>query len=187
MKVKRFSTTRNKELKCTDPESYIDENGILYPRLAKMPIQDLSLIANFRVEMMKRYYTGDIQEVDYSIVELLMDGLSDIPVRHRISCFENAVFIQIKYPPKLYATDDTNYISIELAAHIFSLTTSDMTDIADEDGELYEDEDGHSLVSLQWLIDTYEDRLCQLVNYEKLSFKTDGQGEISIIIERKLE
>ena len=62
-----------------------------------------------------------------------------------------------------------------------------MTDIADEDGELYEDEDGHSLVSLEWLIDTYEDRLCQLVNYEKLSFKTDGQGEISIIIERKLE
>lgn len=114
-----------------------------------------------------------------------MDGLSDIPVRHRISCFENAVFIQIKYPPKLYATDDTNYISIELAAHISCLTTSDMTDIADEDGELYED--GHSLVSLQWLIDTYEDRLCQLVNYEKLSFKTDGQGEISIIIERKLE
>ena len=174
-------------MKCTDPESYIDENGILYPRLAKMPIQDLSLIANFRVKMMKRYYTGDIQEVDYSIVELLMDGLSDIPVRHRISCFENAVFIQIKYPPKLYATDDTNYISIELAAHIFSLTTSDMTDIADEDGELYEDEDGHSLVSLEWLIDTYEDRLCQLVNYEKLSFKTDGQGEISIIIERDLE
>ena len=62
-----------------------------------------------------------------------------------------------------------------------------MTDIADEDGELYEDEDGHSLVSLEWLIDTYEDRLCQLVNYEKLSFKTDGQGEIAIIIERKLE
>ena len=55
MKVKRFSTARDKELKCTDPESYIDENGILYPRLAKMPIQDLSLIANFRVEMMKRY------------------------------------------------------------------------------------------------------------------------------------
>ena len=52
MKVKRFSTTRDEELKCTDPESYIDENGILYPRLAKMPIQDLSLIANFRVEMM---------------------------------------------------------------------------------------------------------------------------------------
>lgn len=42
MKVKRFSTARDKELKCTDPESYIDENGILYPRLAKMPIQDLS-------------------------------------------------------------------------------------------------------------------------------------------------
>ena len=73
MKVKRFSTARDKELKCTDPESYIDENGILYPRLAKMPIQDLSLIANFRVEMMKRYYTGNIQEVDYPIVELLMD------------------------------------------------------------------------------------------------------------------
>ena len=69
---------------------------------------------------------------------------------------------------------------MELAAHIFSLTTSDMTDIADEDEELYKDEEGHSLVSLQWLIDTYEDRLCQLVNYEKLSFKTDGQGEISI-------
>ena len=187
MKVKRFSTTRDEELKCTDPESYIDENGILYPRLAKMPIQDLSLIANFRVEMMKRYYTGDIQEVDYPIVELLMDGLSDIPVRHRISCFENAVFIQIKYPPQLYGTDDANYVRIELATHIFSLTTSDMTDIADEDGELYEDEDGNSLVSLEWLIDTYEDRLCQLVNYEKLSFKTDGQGEISIIIERDLE
>ena len=62
-----------------------------------------------------------------------------------------------------------------------------MTDIADEDRELYEDEDGHSLISLKWLTDTYEDRLCQLVNYEKLSFKTDGQGEILIIIERKLE
>ena len=99
MKIKRFSTTRDEGLKYTDPESYIDENGILYPRLAKMPIQDLSLIANFRVETMKRYYTGAIQEVDYPIVELLMDGLSDIPVRHRISCFENAVFIQIKYPP----------------------------------------------------------------------------------------
>lgn len=35
MKVKRFSTVRDEELKCTDPESYIDENGILYPRLAK--------------------------------------------------------------------------------------------------------------------------------------------------------
>ena len=185
MKVKRFSTARDEELKYTDPESYIDKNGNLKSRLAKMPIQDLSLIANFRVETMKRYYTGDIREVDYPIVELLMDGLSDIPVRHRISCFENAVFIQIKYPPQLYGTDDANYVPIELAAHIFSLTTSDMTDIADEDGELYED--GHSLVSLQWLIDTYEDRLCQLVNYEKLSFKTDGQGEISIIIERKLE
>ena len=187
MKVKRFSTARDKDLKCTDPESYIDDNGTLYSRLAKMPIQDLSLIANFRVETMKRYYTGDIREVDYPIVELLMDGLSDIPVRHRISCFENAVFIQIKYPSQLYGTDDANYVPIELAAHIFSLTTSDMTDIADEDRELYEDEDGHSLVSMQWLIDTYEDRLCQLVNYEKLSFKTDGQGEISIIIERKLE
>ena len=185
MKVKRFSTARDEELKCTDPESYIDDNGILYPRLAKMPIQDLSLIANFRVEMMKRFYIGNIQEVDYPIVELLMDGLSDISVRHRISCFENAVFIQIKYPPQLYGTDDANYVRIELAAHIFSLTISDMTDIADEDRELYED--GHLLVSLQWLIDTYEDRLCQLVNYEKLSFKTDGQGEISIIIERKLE
>ena len=71
MRVKRFSTTRDEELKCTDPESYIDENGILYPLLAKMPIQDLSLIANFRVETMKRYYTGDIREVDYPIVELL--------------------------------------------------------------------------------------------------------------------
>ena len=116
-----------------------------------------------------------------------MDGLSDIPVRHRISCFEDAVFIQLKYPPQLYGTDDANYVPIELAAHIFSLTTSDMTDIADEDRELYEDEDGHSLVSLKWLIDIYEDRLCQLVNFEKLSFKTDGQGEISIIIKRKLE
>lgn len=87
MKVKRFSTARDEQLKCTDSESYIDENGILYPRLAKMPIQDLALIANFRVEMMKRYYTGDIREVDYPIVELLMDGLSDLPVRHRISCF----------------------------------------------------------------------------------------------------
>lgn len=87
MKVKRFSTVRDEELKCTDPESYIDENGILYPRLAKMPIQDLSLIANFRVEMMKRYYTGDIQEVDYHIVELLMDGLSDIPVRTQNQLF----------------------------------------------------------------------------------------------------
>lgn len=183
MKVKRFSTARDEDLKCTNPESYIDDNGILYSRLAKMPIQDLSLIVNFRVETMKRYYTGDIREVDYSIVELLMDGLSDISVRHRISCFENAVFIQIKYPPQLYGTNDANYVRIELAAHIFSLTTSDMTDMADE--ELYED--GHSLVSMQWLIDTYEDRLCQLVNYEKLSFKTDGQGEISIIIERKLE
>ena len=76
---------------------------------------------------------------------------------------------------------------MELAAHIFSLTTSDMTDIADEDEELYKDEEGHSLVSMQWLIDTYEDRLCQLGNHEKLSIKTDGQGEISIIIERKLE
>ena len=170
MKVKRFSTVRDEELKCTDPESYIDENGILYPRLAKMPIQDLSLIANFRVETMKPYYTGDIREVDYPIVELLMDGLSDIPVRHRISCF-----------------DDANYVPIELAAHIFSLTTSDMTDIADEDGELYKDEEEHLLVSLKWLIDIYEVRLCQLVNYEKLSFKTDGHGEISIIIERKLE
>lgn len=185
MKVKRFLTARDKDLKCTDPESYIDDNGVLHFRLAKIPIQDLSLIANFRVETMKRYYTGDIREVDYPIVELLMDGLSDIPVRHRISCFENAVFIQIKYPPQLYGTDDANYVPIELAAHIFSLTTSEMTDIADEDGELYED--GHSLVSLEWLIDTYEDRLCQLVNYEKLSFKTDGQGEISIIIERKLK
>lgn len=187
MKVKRFSTARDKDLKCTDPESYIDDNGTLYSRLAKMPIQDLSLIANFRVETVQRYYTGDIREVDYPIVELLMDGLSDIPVRHRISCFENAVFIQIKYPPQLYGTDDANYVPIELAAHIYSLTTSDMTDIADEDGELYKDEEEHLLVSLQWLIDTYEDRLCQLVNYEKLSFKTDGQGEISIIIERKLE
>ena len=61
--------------------------GILYPRLAKMPIQDLSLIANFRVEMMKRYYTGDIQEVDYPIVELLMDGLSDIPVKTQNQLF----------------------------------------------------------------------------------------------------
>lgn len=185
MKVKRFSKTRDEELKYTDPESYIDENGNLKSRLVKMPIQDLSLIANFRVETMKRYYTGDIQEVDYHIVEFLMDGLSDIPVRHRISCFENAVFIQIKYPSQLYGTDDANYVPIELAAHIFSLTTSDMTDIADE--ELYEDEDGHLLVSMQWLIDTYEDRLCQLGNHEKLSIKTDGQGEISIIIERKLE
>lgn len=187
MKVKRFSKTRDEELKCTDSESYIDENGILYPRLVKMPIQDLSLISNFRVETMQRYYTGDIREVDYHIVELLMDGLSDIPVRHRISCFENAVFIQIKYPPQLYESDDANYIRMELAAHIFSLTTSDMTDIADEDEELYKDEEGHSLVSMQWLIDTYEDRLCQLGNHEKLSIKTDGQGEISIIIERKLE
>ena len=187
MKVKRFSTAKDEELKCTDPESYIDDNGILYSRLAKMPIQDLSLIANFRVETMKRYYTGDIREVDYPIVELLMDGLSDVSVRHRISCFENAVFIQIKYPPQLYGTDDANYVRMELAAHIFSLTTSDMTDIADEDEELYKDENGHSLVSMQWLIDTYEDRLCQLGNHEKLSIKTDGQGEISIIIERKLE
>ena len=187
MKVKRFSTARDEELKYTDPESYIDKNGNLKSRLAKMPIQDLSLIANFRVETMKRYYTGDIREVDYPIVELLMDGLSDIPVRHRISCFDNAVFIQIKYPPQLYGTDDANYVPTELAAHIFSLTTSDMTDIADEDGELYKDEEEHLLVSLKWLIDIYEDRLCQLVNYEKLSFKTDGHGEISIIIERKLE
>ena len=59
MKVKRFSTTRDKELKCTDSESYIDENGILYPRLAKMPIQDLSLIANFKVEtLLYGRYTG---------------------------------------------------------------------------------------------------------------------------------
>ncbi len=35
MKVKRFSTTRDEGLKCTDPESYIDENGILYPPTSK--------------------------------------------------------------------------------------------------------------------------------------------------------
>ena len=68
MKVKRFSTARDKELKCTDPESYIDENGILYPRLTKMPIQDLSLIANFRVETTS-WHDGFSQKVAKGVAE----------------------------------------------------------------------------------------------------------------------
>ena len=58
----------------------------LIPPTSKDANTGLSLIANFRVETVKRYYTGDIREVALPIVELLMDGVSDIPVRHRISC-----------------------------------------------------------------------------------------------------
>ena len=121
MKLKRFSRDRKEELRETDNESFIDENGVLHARRAKISMQDFAMIAHFEMDVMKRYYTGDIKDVDYSIVEVLMDGLSNIPVRHRVSSFDNALFIEIKYSPDQFYVDD--YIPIELAAHILSLTT----------------------------------------------------------------
>ena len=92
-----------------------------------------------------------------------MDGLSWYSGKTQNQLFWECSIHPTKYPLSIIWDWWLITSLIELAAHIFSLTTSDMTDIADEDEELYKDEDGHSLVSMQWLIDTYEDRLCQLV------------------------
>lgn len=185
MKLKRFSRDREKELRETDNESFIDENGVMNIPLAKMPIQDISMIAHFEMDVMKRYYTGDIKDVDYSIVEVLMDGLSNIPVKYRISSFYNALFIEIKYSPDQFYVDD--YIPIELAAHILSLTTDEIISWATDDNRLFRDDNDCLFVEVKWLMDIYQATLCASGNRVKVSFRTDKSGEIAIIIERELK
>ena len=185
MKLKRFSRDREKELRETDNESFIDENGVLHACTAKMAIQDLAMIAHFEMDVMKRYYTGDIKDVDYSIVEVLMDGLSNIPVRHRVSSFEHIFYIEIKYSPDQFYVDD--YIPIELAAHILSLTTDEIISRATDDNRLFRDDNDCLFVEVKWLMDIYQAMLCASGNRVKVSFRTDKSGEISIIIERELK
>ena len=185
MKLKRFSRDRKEELRETDNESFIDENGVLHARIAKISMQDFAMIAHFEMDVRKRYYKGDIKDVHYSIVEVLMDGLSNIPVRHRVSSFDNALFIEIKYSPDQFYVDD--YIPIELAAHILSLTTDEIISWATDDNRLFRDDNDCLFVEVKWLMDIYQAMLCASGNQVKVSFRTDKSGEIAIIIERELK
>ncbi len=177
-------------VKDIDSENYITPNGkTVLPKLTQMPLRDLAILSFTNENELKKYYTGREEYFPYSIVELMLDtriqarNLS----RHKVSSFEDALYLLYTYSEEIPQADDTKYMSILIAADILNVEEEDIIEKARRDNKLYSDEDKNLFVPVRWIGDWYNDALATLGISSVIYIQTGETGKVKILIERKLE
>ena len=176
-------------VKDIDSENYITPNGkTVLPKLTQMPLRDLAILSFTNENELKKYYTGREEYFPYSIVELMLDtriqarNLS----RHKVSSFEDALYLLYTYSEEIPQADDPKYLSILIAADILNVE-EDIIEKARRDNKLYSDEDKNLFVPVRWIGDWYNDALATLGISSVIYIQTGETGKVKILIERKLE
>lgn len=177
-------------VKDIDSENYISRDGkTVLPKLTQMPLRDLAILSFTNENELKKYYTGREEYFPYSIVELMLDtriqarNLS----RHKVSSFEDALYLLYTYSEEIPQADDPQYLSILIAADILNVEEEDIIEKARRDNKLYSDEDKNLFVPVRWIGDWYNDALATLGISSVIYIQTGETGKVKILIERKLE
>ena len=177
-------------VKYIDSENYITPDGkTVLPKLTQMPLRDLAILSFTDENELKKYYTGREEYFPYSIVELMLDtriqarNLS----RHKVSSFEDALYLLYNYSEEIPQADDPKYLSILIAADILNVEEEDIIEEARRDNKLYSDEDKNLFVPVRWIGDWYNDALAALGVLSVIYIQTRGTGKVKILIERNLE
>lgn len=141
------------------------DNKPFHPKFAQLPIKDLAIL-NFTTENeVRRFYTGELEWIPYSVVELMLD--TRIQARnlgiHKISSDEEAFYILYQYFTEIPIADNPRFLHITVAADILNLTEQHIIRKAKEENGLYADQDGENyFIDSQWLIKTYNDTIRNL-------------------------
>ena len=177
-------------MKNIDSENYITPNEkTILPKLTQMPLRDLAILSFTDENELKKYYTGNEEYFPYSVVELMLDTkiqTSNLS-RHKVSSFEDALYLLYTYSEEIPQADDPRYISIFIAADILNVEEDDIIEEAGRDNELYSDEDKNLFVPARWIGDWYHDALNALGVSSVIYIQTGKTGKVKILIERKLE
>lgn len=152
-------------VKDIDSENYITPDGkTVLPKLTQMPLRDLAILSFTNENELKKYYTGNEEYFSYSVVELMLDTriqTSNLS-RHKVSSFEDALYLLYTYSEEIPQADDPKYLSILIAADILNVEEEDIIEEARRDNKLYSDEDKNLFVPVRWIGDWYNDALAAL-------------------------
>ena len=177
-------------VKDIDSENYVTPDGkTVLPKLTQMPLRDLAILSFTDENELKKYYTGNEEYFSYSVVELMLDtriqtrNLS----RHKVSSFEDALYLLYNYSEEIPQADDSEYMSVLIAADILNVEEDDIIEEAKRDNELYSDEDKNLFVPVRWIGDWYNDAIAALGVSSVIYIQTRGTGKVKILIERDLE
>ena len=107
--------------------------------------------------------------------------------RHKVSSFEDALYLLYTYSEEIPQADDPKYLSILIAADILNVEEEDIIEEARRDNKLYSDEDKNLFVPVRWIGDWYNDALTALGISSVIYIQTRGTGKVKILIERDLE
>ena len=177
-------------VKDIDSENYITSDGkTVLPKLTQMPLRDLAILSFTDENELKKYYTGNEEYFSYSVAELMLD--TRVQARnlstHRVSSFEDALYLLYNYSEEIPQADDPKYLSILIAADILNVEEEDIIEEARRDNKLYSDEDKNLFVPVRWIGDWYNDALAALGVSSVIYIQTRGTGKVKILIERNLE
>ena len=178
-------------VKDIDSENYVTPDGkTVLPKLTQMPLRDLAILSFTDENELKKYYTGNEEYFSYSVVELMLDtriqtrNLS----RHKVSSFEDALYLLYNYSEEIPQADDPKYLSI-----LDLLTPDALYEVVkainenDRPQVLYSDEDKNLFVPVRWIGDWYNDAIAALGVSSVIYIQTRGTGKVKILIERDLE
>lgn len=174
-------------VKDIDSENYITSDGkTVLPKLTQMPLRDLAILSFTDENELKKYYTGNEEYFSYSVAELMLD--TRVQARnlstHRVSSFEDALYLLYNYSEEIPQADDPKYLSILIAADILNVEEEDIIEKARRDNKLYSDEDKNLFVPVRWIGDWYNDALAALGISSVIYIQTRGTGKVKILIER---
>ena len=177
-------------VKDIDSENYITSDGkTVLPKLTQMPLRDLAILSFTDENELKKYYTGNEEYFSYSVAELMLD--TRVQARnlstHRVSSFEDALYLLYNYSEEIPQADDPKYLSILIAADILNVEEEDIIEEARRDNKLYSDEDKNLFVPVRWIGDWYNDAIAALGVSSVIYIQTRGTGKVKILIERDLE
>ncbi len=177
-------------VKDIDSENYITPDGkTVMPKLTQMPLRDLAILSFTDENELKKYYTGREEYFPYSVIELMLDTRIQTGKlsRHKVSSFEDALYLLYTYSEEIPQADDPKYLSILIAADILNVEEEDIIEEARWDNKLYSDEDKNLFVPVRWIGDWYNDALAALGVSSVIYIQTRGTGKVKILIERDLE
>ena len=177
-------------VKDIDSENYVTPDGkTILPKLTQMPLRDLAILSFTDENELKKYYTGREEYFPYSVIELMLDTRIQTGKlsRHKVSSFEDALYLLYTYSEEIPQADDPKYLSILIAADILNVEEEDIIEKARRDNKLYSDEDKNLFVPVRWIGDWYHDALNALGVSSVIYIQTGKTGKVKILIERKLE
>ena len=177
-------------VKDIDSENYITPDGkTVMPKLTQMPLRDLAILSFTDENELKKYYTGREEYFPYSVIELMLDTRIQTGKlsRHKVSSFEDALYLLYNYSEEIPQADDPKYLSILIAADILNVEEEDIIEEARRDNKLYSDEDKNLFVPVRWIGDWYNDAIAALGVSSVIYIQTRGTGKVKILIERDLE